>query len=180
MLTQETQVYDLQIWFDPTLITNTTIKKYEKDMTTRNEKVKTYLKNPFSVHIDAGVDLYVPEMIVVRDATQGTKINTGIKAAMTLNKIPVGYYLYPRSSMGSKTPLRLANSVGIIDSGYRGPLIGVVDNLSTKPYDVNVGDRLFQICSPNLTYPIRVTIVNGLSELGMTERSDDGFGSTGR
>ena len=38
---------------------------------------------------------------------------------MLNNDKNIGYYLYPRSSI-SKTPLILANSVGIIDSGYRG------------------------------------------------------------
>ena len=39
----------------------------------------------------------------------------------------VSYYLYPRSSVSTKTPLRLANSVGIIDSGYRGNIKAVFD-----------------------------------------------------
>ena len=42
-----------------------------------------------------------------------------------------GYYMYPRSSL-SKTKLRLANSVGIIDSGYRGNLIGMFDLINMK------------------------------------------------
>ena len=42
---------------------------------------------------------------------------------------PCGYYLYPRSSTGSKTPLRLSNSIGVIDSGYRGNLIACFDNI---------------------------------------------------
>ena len=47
-----------------------------------------------------------------------------------------GYYLYPRSSI-VKTGLRLANSVGIIDAGYRGEIIAVVDNID-KNFTMNV------------------------------------------
>ena len=39
---------------------------------------------------------------------------------------PTAFYLYPRSSTGAKTPIRLSNSVGIIDAGYRGPLTAIL------------------------------------------------------
>ena len=41
--------------------------------------------------------------------------------------------------------MRLSNSVGIIDSTYRGSIIAVVDNLSAYSYEIKKGDRLFQI-----------------------------------
>ena len=78
--------------------------------------------------------------------------------------------------MGSRTPLRLSNSVGIIDAGYRGNLCAYVDNIKQNPYTVNRGDRLVQICAPNLE-PINFSIVNQLSG---SQRGNDGFGSTGR
>ena len=87
----------------------------------------------------------------------------------------MSYYLYPRSSL-AKTPLRLANSVGIIDAGYRGNICAFVDNIKDEPYRIDQGTRLFQICSPTLE-PIEYTIVNALSE---TTRGSGGFGSTGR
>jgi dUTP pyrophosphatase len=99
-----------------------------------------------------------------------------------------GYYMYPRSSL-SKTQLRLANSTGIIDSGYRGHLIGMFDvvNIQKNISDDNdfdycgyKYDRYLQICSPGLV-PILVKIVNNKEELGEeTERGEGGFGSTGR
>ena len=58
--------------------------------------------------------------------------------------------MYPRSSMGSRTPLRMSNSVGIIDSGYRGNIIGIVDNRSNEDYVVEKGTILFQACSQTL------------------------------
>jgi dUTPase len=99
-----------------------------------------------------------------------------------------GYYMHPRSSL-SKTPLRLANSTGIIDSGYRGnliamfDLINVSDNLSDSREADFYGrklDRYIQICAPGLV-PIVVEIVNSIEELGeATIRGGGGFGSTGR
>jgi dUTP pyrophosphatase len=93
-----------------------------------------------------------------------------------------GYYMHPRSSV-SKTKLRLANATGIIDSGYRGHLMGMFDLINlfgNEEYAVEKYDRLLQICAPGLV-PIVVEIVNTFEELGsQTERGSGGFGSTGR
>jgi dUTP pyrophosphatase len=89
-----------------------------------------------------------------------------------------GFYMDPRSSI-SKTSYRLANSRGIIDSGYRGNLIGIFDKVS-NPTPIEKYDRLLQICAPGLV-PIFVEIVNSLEELGEeTERGTGGIGSSGR
>lgn len=90
---------------------------------------------------------------------------------------PVSYYLYARSSI-SKTPLRMANNVGIIDSGYRGQLIGMVDCIYPiqSPLELTIGTRLFQICSPNLE---KITAVYLVDTLENTVRGAGGFGSTG-
>ena len=69
----------------------------------------------------------------------------------------------------------MANSVGIIDAGYRGPIMAAVDNTSDEPYIVKPSQRLFQICSPTLS-TISFELTNQLSE---TERGSGGFGSTG-
>jgi len=89
------------------------------------------------------------------------------------------YYVYPRSSI-SKTPLMLANHVGIIDSGYRGNLIAALRKLpqeNVTVYTVEKHTRLFQICHPSLC-PVFVVLVDE-SELNLSERGDGGFGSTG-
>ena len=101
-----------------------------------------------------------------------------------------GFYLYPRSSI-SKTRMRLANSVGIIDAGYRGDLIAAVDTIglfgSTDIWHVwketlspiKKYDRYFQVCAPDLS-PFMVHIVDTEQELSPpTARGQGGFGSTG-
>ncbi len=90
-----------------------------------------------------------------------------------------GFYMYPRSSI-SKSRLRLANNVGIIDAGYRGHLMGMFDLISVQDEAINKFDRYLQICAPGLV-PIFVEIVDSKEDLGEeTERGEGGFGSTGR
>ena len=89
---------------------------------------------------------------------------------------PCSYMLFPRSSI-SKTPLRLSNSIGLIDSGYRGELLAVVDNISSEKYEVKKGDRLFQIVNKDLVPFEEIVETEKLDE---TDRGDGGFGSTGR
>uniref|UniRef100_A0A6C0L012 dUTP diphosphatase n=1 Tax=viral metagenome TaxID=1070528 RepID=A0A6C0L012_9ZZZZ len=148
-----------------------------------NNSVKAYYENHTEFHEgDSGLDLFVPEEVKVPGKAIGFKINMMIscEAFGRDDREPVGlgnisYYLYPRSSMGAKTPLRLANSVGIIDAGYRGNIIAIVDNISEEEHTVLAGTRLVQICSPNLG-PISISVVNQLSE---TTRGVGGLGSTG-
>ena len=139
---------------------------------------------------DSGFDLALPIQSTLQKHW-GNKIPLGIHASMwseysrssdndSITTIPQAYYLYPRSSI-SKTPMRLSNSVGIIDRGYRGELMAVVDVIDHNklPYELNAIDRHFQICHPSLN-PFKVVIVNSKEELGVTNRGDGGFGSTGR
>ena len=95
------------------------------------------------------------------------------------NNYSESYYLYPRSSI-SKTPLMLANSVGIIDSGYRGNIKAAVkcflsEENKNEIYKIKKGTRLFQICASNLeSFSIEIT-----KELSKSKRGEKGFGSSG-
>ena len=91
--------------------------------------------------------------------------------------IPLGYYLYPRSSI-VKTGCRLANSVGIIDSGYRGNIGAYFDVINNNNSIIEKKSRFVQICHPTLE-PFHVIIVQNESDLGTTRRGEGGFGSTG-
>lgn len=85
----------------------------------------------------------------------------------------ISYRIYPRSSI-SKTPLRLANSVGVVDSGYRGEIIAALDNISDSEYTVVRGARLVQLTSDIGN----ITTVRNVESFDETERGARGFGST--
>ena len=92
--------------------------------------------------------------------------------------------LVPRSSI-SKTIVRLANSIGLIDQGYRGEVQAKVDTITpdqlvnARP---NKGDRLFQICRHDFLPWNDVILVDNENELPPPpdNRGSGGFGSTGR
>lgn len=160
-----------------------------------NDNAKGLYVTDKSEKDDSGLDLYVLEDTEI-SLGETVFIDLGIQCEMLKNNKNVGYYLYPRSSI-SKTPLILANSVGIIDAGYRGNIKAAVkyipddsffkllekgENPSlwagrTTPsvYTIKKGTRLFQICSADLS-PFKTTLVNSLSS---SERGEGGFGSTG-
>ena len=82
---------------------------------------------------------------------------------------------FPRSSI-SKTPLRIANSIGLIDGGYRGEIMAMCDNIKNFSYTAEKGQRLFQLVATD-SAPIHYELVGELSE---TTRGTGGFGSTGK
>ncbi len=120
---------------------------------------------------DAGLDLFVVHEQTIQ-AGESTFIHLQISCENVEGK---PYLLMPRSSI-SKTPLRLSNSIGLIDSGYRGEIIAAVDNIKDISYKVTPGQRLFQLVAMDGS-PIHFKIVNELSE---TSRGTGGFGSTGK
>lgn len=155
------------------------IEKYNIYINERNHKMT---KDPY--HIDAGFDLFTPEDMMLTPYTKKVDYKIICSAKMQYNT-PInktqntGFYLYPRSSI-SKTCWRLANSVGIIDAGYRGHLMGVFNSITdiSSP-QVEKFDRIVQICAPGLV-PIMAVIVGSITELGEeTTRGEGGFGSTG-
>jgi len=134
-------------------------------------------------HIDAGFDLFSPETKTMTSSGVNKLDYKIICRAQIIESnfstcYNSGFYMYPRSSI-SKSNLRLANNVGIIDAGYRGHLIGMFDVIYADETNVNKFDRHLQICAPGLI-PIIVELVDSIEELGdSTARGDGGFGSTG-
>ena len=136
-----------------------------------NEKavVPSYAKNG-----DAGMDLVATSII---GETLGS-ITYGLGIAL---EIPEGFVglVFPRSSI-RKTNLQLSNSVGLIDSGYRGELqatfnkVQGIDNVERENY--KVGDRVCQI----MIIPYPTIEFEEVNELSNTERGEGGFGSTGK
>ncbi len=145
------------------------------------------LYHPVVNRNDAGIDIYVPDDIFIPPKTQ-VKIPLGIHCSMiksttlslpggggTTTLEPCSFFLLPRSSI-SKTPLRLSNSIGLIDAGYRGELQAPVDNISDEDYLIKKGTRLFQISNSDLSSFRTIEVVDTLSK---TDRGSGGFGSTG-
>ena len=119
---------------------------------------------------DAGLDLYVLDNIQFEPG-ETKAIKLGISCESEDGK---AYYLFPRSSI-SKTPLRMANSIGLIDGGYRGEIMAMCDNIKSEVYTAEKGQRLFQLVATDSS-PIHFELVE---ELEMTTRGTGGFGSTG-
>ena len=96
---------------------------------------------------------------------------------LRIDRTGTGFYLYPRSSI-SKTVFRLANNVGIIDSGYRGN-IGTYFDIISEQAIIKKHQRLVQLCAPSLE-PFYVQIIEDISDMpcSTTARGTGGFGST--
>ena len=92
-------------------------------------------------------------------------------------ELPEGYegQIRPRSS-NAKTSLILANSIGTIDTDYRGELIVKFKEVDDRGVFYNVGDRIAQL----VVMPVPKVKLIEKSELSGTKRGDGGFGSTGR
>ena len=154
-----------------------------------DEKIKNwYIHYKTKYDGDSGIDLVCPENVVFSGLNTVETIDFKIKTSLFNTKTNQysSYYLYPRSSI-SNTPLILANSVGIIDSGYRGNLMAKVRHVPIQnqellehvSYEVSEGTSLFQICSPHLK-TIKINIVSSIEDLGKSNRGENGFGSSGK
>lgn len=150
-----------------------------------NAKIPVYAKMG-----DAGMDLTATSVEIDKYGN----VSYGIGLAMA---IPFGYagFIFPRSSI-SKTTLDLANSVGVIDSGYRGEIICkfkptdeafTSELMDSKSIRINylrrtpmtiyeVGDRVAQI----IIIPIPQILFKEFDYLDDTERGKGGFGSSGK
>jgi dUTP pyrophosphatase len=160
-------------------------QRYQNAAALHNAKVM----DPNNHFLDAGFDLFVPFSYTYSDMNNNNnsnllKVDHQVQCCAqmytdTSKVFYTGYYMDPRSSI-SKTSYRLANSRGIIDSGYRGNLIGMLDIIKQPQTEIQKFDRLLQICAPALE-PIYVEIVDSLSQLGEeTARGTGGIGSSGR
>ena len=83
---------------------------------------------------DAGFDLFMPETVIVPKGAISFKLGTKVKVSAYRNEMLSSYEIWPRSSMGGKSPLRLCNSIGLVDREYTGELFVCVDNMDNKDY----------------------------------------------
>jgi dUTP pyrophosphatase len=143
-------------------------------MKTLKIKLKKLVKHAFIPEYanpgDAGLDLVAIDSYKNHDYKY-IEYGTGIAI-----EIPEGYVglIYPRSSI-SKTPHTLANSVGVLDSSYRGEIklrMRYIDEREDMEY--GFGDKVGQL----IIMPLPTIELEEVDELSNTERGDGGFGST--
>lgn len=123
----------------------------------------------------AGMDLVACiEEPVLLPAGGRAMIPTGLAMA-----IPTAEWVglvYARSGLAVRHGITLSNSVGVIDSDYRGEIRVGLCNLGQEPYTIQPGERIAQL----VISPVLLPPVEEANELDSTERGTGGFGSTGK
>jgi dUTP pyrophosphatase len=121
----------------------------------------------------AGYDLYanISEPITIKPH-ETVKVGTGLSI-----ELPIGYFggIFARSGLASKKGLRPSNCVGIGDSDYRGEYIVALHNDSDSPQVIEPNERIAQL----IIMPHLFVDFNEVNELSLTDRGENGFGSTG-
>lgn len=122
----------------------------------------------------AGLDLYAcleaPLTIAPGELRQ---VPSGVAAALPQGTVGL---LCGRSGLGVKHGITLSNSVGIIDSDYRGELIVGLCNVGSEPYTLMPGERFAQL----LVVPVLFPEPQEAAQLPQTVRGKSGFGSSGK
>ena len=115
-------------------------------------------------------DIYMPEAGTATGTSQ--LIGLGFSAA-----VPTGHValLLPRSSTGAKYGVELNNTVGVIDSDYRGEWKAALKTKSSLPFSWEKGERVLQF----LVVPVSQVTLELVDSLDATERGTGGFGSSG-
>jgi dUTP pyrophosphatase len=146
---------------------------------TYTEAAAKYNATVGSTGRDSGFDLYCEADSYSTYGGAPLFLKFGVLAACVTPES--GYWLMPRSSI-SKTPLMCANSMGLIDAGYRGALMGAVRHVQESGlYSITQGTRLFQVVSGSALPWLKVHIVSSVDEFPTpwSARGTGGFGSTG-
>lgn len=118
---------------------------------------------------DAGFDLYSRETVIV-SAKESATFDTGVHL-----QIPEGFVGFLKSKSGLNVKHGIT-SEGVIDSGYTGSIVVKLYNHSGKDYKVQIGDKISQI----VLLPIVMTDLELVKDFEMSERGNNGFGSSGR
>jgi dUTP pyrophosphatase len=121
---------------------------------------------------DAGADLVCIEDVTLNPGERQL-VSTGIAIAL-----PAGYVglVHPRSGLATKHGIGIVNTPGTIDSGYRGELKICLINLDpSEAVSLPAGSRIAQL----VVQEVSTALFTQVQVLDNTERSDQGFGSTG-
>jgi len=121
---------------------------------------------------DGGMDITCPLDVTI-PAGQTRIVPTGLKVA-----VPEGWMLlvFPRSGLSAKTGLRVANSPGLIDAGYRDEVGVILHNTGREDAEIAAGSRIAQFVLVQRT-ETRFLPVDSVAEIG--DNRGGGFGHTG-
>ena len=139
------------------------------------KKMNNNAKPPYrATEGSAGADLFacIDEEIELKPGERRL-IPTGI--AIELPDSSCGAFIFPRSSVASKSGVSLANCVGVVDSDYRGAWFVPLINHGKAPFTVEHGMRVAQMIPTRILMP-EIEVSDELSE---TDRGSGGFGSSG-
>lgn len=141
--------------------------------------LKIYCKDsnckPTRAHpTDAGLDLRTSTPFGIK---QGEEFLVPTAVHVEIPEHYVGL-VFIRSGIARKRGIILKNSVGVIDSDYRGEIFCAIQNTSNEFQIVDMYERIAQlVVVPCVTLPH--TFVDNITQLSNTDRGDGGFGSTG-
>lgn len=139
------------------------------------KKLKPNAKIPFrATPGSAGMDLYacIDEPVTLNKGEKAV-IPTGI--AIALPNAELCAFIFARSGLAIKHGIGLLNSVGVIDSDYRGEVCVGLINQFDEPYTIQSDERIAQM----VIMPVSLIPAVEVDELDETERGTGGFGSTG-
>lgn len=138
-----------------------------------DERCKPYVGSIGAAGLDLRANWEEVEDSRVLEPGSKTLVNTGIRCA-----IPVGWVglVMPRSGMGSKFEITLANSVGVIDSDYRGEILAYVTNKGKEAFTLEKYMRFCQMVVVPHWDPNNILFTNQLPD---SSRGVSGFGSSG-
>ena len=123
----------------------------------------------------AGLDIRacIDEALTVEPG-QTRLVATGLAIHMADNSMAA--VLLPRSGLGHKHGLVLGNLTGLIDSDYQGQVFISCWNRSSKPYEIQPGERIAQM----VFVPVEQVQFKVVGEFGASERGEGGFGHSGQ
>lgn len=137
---------------------------------------------------DTGADLFISNIKALNDEGEFEEIKNpdGYSIAPFKTVLcgvgfkiagPIGYDIQIRPTSGNslKTPLRIPNSPATIDSGFRGEVAVIIQNVSDKYYKIKIGDKIAQMVIAKVEHANFIES----DTLEASVRGDDGYGSTG-
>jgi len=121
---------------------------------------------------DLGYDLYSAETVTIPARGQHI-VSTGISVELDIDGRLAGALIRDKSSMAAR---RVICTAGVIDSGYRGEIRVVMENLADHPAEIRAGDKIANL----IPYPVLTSPVEVVADLAESSRNSGGFGSSGK